>query len=219
MSRRGRATVFGLLALAAAGVAAAIADSYGASVARSFGPLRPVVVARGPLPAGTAIGPDALESVLEMRRVPTRFVPPGTLSRPAQALGLTPTADVAPGAYLTASILRPPQRGRGPGPRLEAGRRPVAISVSGAGGLPASMPARRGSRVDVVVTTEPSGAGTGRTYVAAARVPLLGLDGAGAALGPAATATATLGLTRRQALALISAQSFARQVTLLASPR
>jgi Flp pilus assembly protein CpaB len=218
MNRRGRAAVFGLLALAAAGVAAAIADSYGSRVARSFGPLRPVVVARGPLPAGKPIGPSALESILEVRRVPTRFIPPGALSQPEGALGLAPRANVPAGAYVTASILRSPrQRRRAPGPGLAPGRRPVAISVSGAAGLAGTMPRGGGSRVDVVVTTEPTGAGTGRTYIAAARVPLLGLESAGQGLGPTATATATLGLTRRQALELISAQSFARQVTLLAS--
>jgi Flp pilus assembly protein CpaB len=218
MSRRGRAAVFGLLALAAAGVAAAVADSYGSSVARSFGPLRPVVIARAPLPAGKPIGPGALGSILEVRRVPTRFIPPGALSHPEGTLGLAPRANVPAGAYVTASVLRPPQRRRAPGSDLEAGRRPVAISVSGAAGMPGAMAASGRSRVDVVVTTEPAGAGTGRTYIAAARVPLLGLEGAGQGVGPTATATATLGLTRRQALELISAQTFARQVTLLASP-
>jgi Flp pilus assembly protein CpaB len=217
MSRRGRAAVFGLLALAAAGLAAAIADSYGSRVVRSFGPLRPVVVARAPLPAGRQIGPGALASMLDLRRVPARFIPPGTLSRPEGALGLVPRAEVPAGAYLMASILRPPRPRRARGPGLPAGRRPVAIAVSAPAGLPATA-ARGGSRVDVVVTTEPTGAGPGRTYIAAARVPLLGLELAGQGIGPGATATATLGLTRRQALELIGAQTFARQVTLLASP-
>ena len=44
MSRRGRALVFLVLAIAAAGAAAAIAEGYGSSVARGYGPLRPVVV-------------------------------------------------------------------------------------------------------------------------------------------------------------------------------
>jgi hypothetical protein len=69
--------------------------------------------------------------------------------------------------------------------------------------------------MDVIVTSEPAGAGQGRTYVAARRVPLLalrpGLEGA----DPEGTSVATLGLTRRQALRLISAESFARRVTLL----
>jgi hypothetical protein len=65
------------------------------------------------------------------------------------------------------------------------------------------------------VTTEPSGAGSGRTYVAAAGVPLLALGAGAEAAAPGGTAAATLGLTRAQALRLIAAESFARQVTLL----
>ena len=57
--------------------------------------------------------------------------------------------------------------------------------------------------------------GPGRTYVAAAGVPLLGLRPGAEGPGPGATAAATLGLTKRQALRLIAAESFARKVTLL----
>ncbi|HEU4598905.1 MAG TPA: hypothetical protein VFS26_04100, partial [Solirubrobacterales bacterium] len=72
-----------------------------------------------------------------------------------------------------------------------------------------------GSRVDVVVTTEPSAAGSGRTYLAATEVPLLGI---GPSQEPAAeTSTVTLGLIRRQALRLIAAESFARKVTVIPS--
>jgi hypothetical protein len=70
-----------------------------------------------------------------------------------------------------------------------------------------------GSSVDVVVTTEPGGSGSGRTYVAAPAVPLLAL-GPGAEGGPG-EATVTLGLTRSQALRLIAAESFARRVTVI----
>jgi hypothetical protein len=68
--------------------------------------------------------------------------------------------------------------------------------------------------VDVVVTTEPSGPGSGRTYIAAPAVPLLSLA-PGSEAGEAETATATLGLTRPQALRLIAAESFARRVTVI----
>jgi hypothetical protein len=69
--------------------------------------------------------------------------------------------------------------------------------------------------VDVVVTSEPRGAGRGRTYVAANGVPLLGLGPGPDGPGAATLAAATLGLTRGQALELIAAENFARQVTLL----
>jgi Flp pilus assembly protein CpaB len=215
MSRRARALAFGLLAVAAAAVAAAMADGYGSSIARSYGPLRQVVVARRPLPAGRPIGPAAM-SALDVRRVPARFVPPGTLGQADQAMGLEPRGEIRPGSYVTGPSLRPPGgSGAARGPRLHSGQRPVEIQVSGAGGLLFEGVQSHGSLVDVVVTTEPTGTGSGRTYVEAAGVPLLALDPAAASPGPGATATATLGLTRRQALNLIAAENFARQVTLL----
>ena len=67
-----------------------------------------------------------------------------------------------------------------------------------------------------MVTTEPSGSGSGHTYVAAAAVPLLALAPAAEGAETEGVASATLGLTRPQALRLIAAESFARQVTLLA---
>jgi hypothetical protein len=106
--------------------------------------------------------------------------------------------------------LRPPQSD-GVESRLGPGRQAVEIEVSGADALMVAGRQPVGTAVDVVVTTEPSGAGKGRTYVAAAGVPLLALapgeEGAGAA--------ATLGLSREQALRLIAAESFARRVTIL----
>lgn len=213
MSRRGRAIAFALAALAAAAISAALADGYGERVASGYGELRPVVVAGAALAAGQRLDPK-LVGELELRRVPARFVPPGALSAPAQALGLVARAPVPAGSYLLASELRPPGEGSKPGLMLGQGRRPVQISVSGAGALLAAGAPPRGTKVDVVVTVEPKGAGAGRTYVAAPAVPLLALA-AGAEAEAAGTAEATLGLTRAQALALIHAESFARQVTIL----
>ncbi len=219
MSRRARATAFLVLAVGCAALAAALANGYGASVARSFGPLREVVVAGRDLPAGEPIGPERLSHSLELRRVPARFVPPGTLSVPQQALGREPQAMLPAGSYVLAAQLRVP-RARSPrGPRLANGRRPVEIAVSGGEALLASGGSPQGSIVDVVVTTEPRGPGPGRTYVAAAEVRLLALtrqDPAGP--GPSAGWSATLALTRGQALRLIEAESFARSVRLLPRP-
>jgi Flp pilus assembly protein CpaB len=212
VSRRARAALFVTAALLAAALAAAIADGYGASVAHGYGPLRPVAVATAPLRRGDPILPRWAATALETRRVPARFVPPGALRRPAEAIGLAPTATVPTGAYLLASQLRPPGSSA-PAPEVAAGRRPVPISVSGAAALAASEDGEGGGRVDVVVTTEPTGGGHGRTYVAAAGVPLLSL--APAADGVEGAATAILALTRHQALRLIAAESFARQLTLL----
>jgi Flp pilus assembly protein CpaB len=215
MSRRLRAVAFLGLALLAAGMAAAIADGYGSRVAGGFGPLRPVVVLTAGLPAGKPIGPGELSGALERRRVPARFVPAGALTTPAAALGLAPTAALPPGSYLLAAQLRASRGGTPTSDGLRDGRAPVEISVSGADALFAGGSARPGRRVDVVVTSEPSGPGPGRTYVAAARVPLLALGPGADGPAPGGVSAATLGLTRRQALRLIAAESFARKVTLL----
>jgi Flp pilus assembly protein CpaB len=214
MSGRGRALAFLLLALIAAAAAAAIADGYGARVARGYGPLRPVVVLDAALRAGQRIGPREVGASLTLRRVPRRFVPPGALASPAEALGLAVRAALPAGSYLLAAQLGPPRRRGVRAAGLGGDRRPVEIMVSGAAALLAARPAPAGAKVDVVVTEEPDGPGPGRTYVAAAAVPLLALRQG--AEGPAeGMAAATLGLTRRQALRLIAAESFARRVTVL----
>jgi pilus assembly protein CpaB len=215
MSRRTRAVAFLAMALAAALAAATIVAGYGSSVARGYGPLRPVVVLSADLPRGRAIGPEEIGSALEVRRVPARFVPPGALSVPGDALGLAPQARLPAGSYLLAAQLRPPRSGRPRPLGLPGARRPVEISVSGADALLAAGPAPAGARVDVVVTSEPNGPGPGRTYVAAAGVPLLALGPGADGPGPGGTSSATLGLTRDQALRLIAAESFARKLTLL----
>jgi Flp pilus assembly protein CpaB len=213
MSRRAQAIAFGAAALVAAVIAGTIADGYGRSVARGYGALRPVVVAAERLPAGKAVDPTTAEVALEVREVPARFVPIGALRDPAEALGLVPAAEIPGGAYLLAAQLRPPHVDT-PGPDLPGGRRPVQIAVSGAAALAVGGGDPVGSRVDVVVTTEPTSGGTGHTYVAAAAVPLLGI-GAGPEGDSGGLAEATLGLTRPQALRLIAAESFARQVTVM----
>lgn len=215
MSRRVRAGAFLVLALLAAALAAGIADGYGARVARGYGALRPVVVAAAGLPAGQRIGSAQLSSALEVRRIPQRFVPPGALSSPAEALGLAPQAPVPAGSYLLGPQLRAPRRSTTAQPRLGAHLHPVQIAVSGAGALLAAGPLEPGAWVDVVVTPESTGSGPRRAYVAAARVPLLALEPGDEGGGPGGFSLATVGLTRRQALRLIAAESYARQMTLL----
>lgn len=212
MSRRARAAVFMLLALGAAAVAATMANRYGSSVARGYGALRPVAVVAATLPAGEEINPSAAAADIEVRRVPLRFAPPDALADPREAVGLEPRTELPAGSYLVASQLRPAGRRSGP-PGLGGSRHPVELSVAGADALLAEGPGSAASPVDVIVTTEPSGSSPGRTYVAARRVPLIGI-GPGDD-GPGGLAAATLGLTRRQALRLLGAQSFARQLTLL----
>jgi len=178
MSRRVRAFGFLFAALIAAIAAAAIANGYGDSVASGYGELRPVLVAGSSLPANKPIDPRVAGEDLEVRRVPVRFAPPGALAAPAEAVGLVPAAPVPAGSYLLAAQLHPP-RSEGSSTALGGGRRPVEIAVSGAGALEALGDPPVGSKVDVAVTTEPGGSGDGRTYVAAAGVPLLGLGPGG----------------------------------------
>jgi Flp pilus assembly protein CpaB len=215
MTRRRRAFAFLALALLAAAAAAAIADGYGARAVRGYGPLRPVVVLGARIAAGRRIGPEEIGSALIARRVPDRFVPPGALGAPGEALGLVARAPLSPGSYLLGTQLGVARRADRESPGLTGGRRPVEIAVSGADALSAVGAFRPGSKVDVVVTSEPAGAGPGRTYVAAPHVPLLALRPGPEGSGPGTMAAATMGLTKSQALRLIAAESFARKVTLL----
>jgi Flp pilus assembly protein CpaB len=215
VSRRRRALLFALGALLAAAAGAALAEGYGDGAVRGYGPLRPVVVLEAGLAAGQRIGPHELGAALAVRRVPVRFAPSGALAAPAEALGLAAKATLPAGSYLLAAQLGPPTARKARRRRLRGDRGPVEIAVSGAGALLATGRRATGSKVDVVVTGEPSGAGPGRTYVAAAGVPLLGLRPEAEGPGPGATAAAILGLTRRQALRLIGAESFARRITVL----
>lgn len=220
MSRRARAALFLSLAIVCAIAAATLANGYGASVAESFGPLRDVVVARRQLPAGKPIRAADLSRLLQPRRVPARFVPGGALELAEQALGREPAAVIPAGSYVLAAQLRVPSADRPhPGAGLAAGRRPVEITVSGGEALLALGGSPRAARVDVVVTTEPNGPGPGRTYIAAAAVRLLELARQDPeAPGPSPGWSATLALTRQQALRLIEAESFARSVRLLPRP-
>lgn len=212
MSRRGRAVAFLVTAVLAAAGAAAIADGYGDSVVKGYGELRPVLVAADDLRPGEEIDPRVASEELEVRRVPVRFAPPAALAAPREAVGLVPTVAIPRGSYVLATLLRSAQAPR-PGGVLPKGRRPVEVLVSGAGALSTFGAQPVGSKVDVLVTTEPSGSGSGRTYVAAPAVPLLALAPGGE--GAPGEAVATLGLTRPQALRLIAAQSFARGVTVI----
>jgi Flp pilus assembly protein CpaB len=225
MSRRARAIGFAAAALACAALAAAVAGGYRTDLEGQLGPLRRVVVARDELLPTRPLRPADASRLLEVRRIPERFAPPGALTAPQQAVGRAPTARIPAGSYVLASQLRAGARHRHRGrPRLDAGREPVEISVTEAEALAAGAGDPEGSRVDVIVTTEPGpGGGHGRTYVAAEGVELLtlgesGYPGAGDGLpgsGPGAW-TATLALTRPQALRLIQAENFARQVRLIA---
>ena len=84
----------------------------------------------------------------------------------------------------------------------------MEISVAGAGALTGA------GRVDVLVTTD-NDRGGGKTVVAARKVPLIAVGRGGQSeAGPGLTEV-TLGLTRRQAIRLVDAETFARRITVL----
>ncbi len=144
-------------------------------------------------------------------------MPPGALAAPGEALGLVARAPL-PRRVLPArrrSSAWPAGRGAG-APGLGGGRRPVEIAVSGADALLADRA--------VAVWLEGRRRGDERTGRRGAgphlrrRAPVSRCWRCGRApkaRGRATTAAATLGLTKRQALRLIAAESFARKVTLL----
>ena len=213
-ARRRRAAILLALALAAGGIAASRVQGRAAEVERQVGPLAPVLVAQTDLRPGKRVRASALA----LRQVPLRFAPPDALAAPEQAIGRRLGAPVPAGGYVTAAAFSTPGgEGSGGAAPLARGQRAVEVAVAGGEALQGAPP---GTRVDVLVTTE-SRSGSGRTYLALQDVELLAVraapgggsqDGAGAR----ATALASLRVTLRQAVYLTSAQSFAREVRLLA---
>lgn len=187
-----------------------LVSGYSSSVADRYGELRPVVVVTRDLPPGERITPETVSRSLELRRVPIRFVPVAALGEMADATGLELAAPVPAGSYLTGNLLRVPGGTRRRIRPAGRGRAPVELAVSGAGALNGAR-----GRVDVLVTSEPTTGGNGRTVTAARAVPLLAVGRTGESdAGPGLTQV-TLGLTRSEARRLIQAESFARRMTVL----
>ena len=226
MRRRARAAGFLALALACAGLAASLAEEYRGGVEAQLGELRPVVIAASDVDLSGPFRPRHARELLGVRRVPTRFAPADALADPIEALGQRPRGVIPAGSYLTAAHLRSPGAGRGgrrrPA-RLAPGREAVEITVVGASAL-ASAGDPPGASFDVVATGEPAAGGPGgRTSVVATRVRLLDLreaapgagDPAGLGAAPPGTSIATVAASRAQALRLIEAQSYARELRLI----
>ena len=169
------------------------------------------------LAAGRAIDPGRAAEALEVRRVPARFVPPGAL-RGAGRGGRPGPGGGGPGRRLPARLAAAPAARR-ERPARSASAAAAARSRSRSAAptrcwSPAAQPV--GARVDVVVTDRTDGAAAGPHLRRRRRRCRCWRSGPGAdGAGPGGTAAATLGLTRAQALRLIAAESFARQVTLL----
>lgn len=215
MSRRGRSLAFLVAALACALLAASVAGRYRSSLDARYGELRPVVVAASELPAGRLIAPRQATSDLVVRRVPASFAPPGVLRRPQEALGRAPAATVPAGSYLLAAQLVVPAPEPPPAAGVGGGRRPLQVEVAGAEALLIGGASPEGSLVDVVVSRQSGLGDKGDAEVAASAVKLLALSGP---QGPGEGWSATLAVTRDQALELIEAQAGSREIRLLARP-
>jgi len=212
MSRRRRALLLGGLALVLGGLAAFNVAGREAALERRVGGVVDVVVAREPIAAGERLTARALA----IRRVPSRFAPAGTTGSPQAFLDRRAAVDIPAETDLTAGLIVRDDAGPA-GPDVRRGERVAEIVALGSPEL--VIP---GSRVDVLVTPEPPGGGSGEAVLALEDVEVIAasavaaLDaaaGKGAAPGP--RVAASLRVTLRQAVYLAAAQDFARELRLL----
>jgi Flp pilus assembly protein CpaB len=205
---------------ACAGLAASLVNGYANDVRSQIGPLAPVVVAGKDIPHGRLFTAGNVPTLLTVRRVPVRFVPPAALSSPLDAIGLRTAIEVERGGYMERGDLAAPGA-----PRARIATAPSArmVEVPVAGSAALADLLRPGSRVDVLVTSDRAGGG-GRTYLALQRVAVVGLrtgaqvGGADRGGASAADGVATLRVSLRQAVVLTAASNFAREVRLVPRP-
>ena len=213
MSRRRRALLLAGLALVLGGLAAFNVAGREAALERRVGGLVDVVVSRAPIAAGERLTPRALA----IRRVPSRFAPAGTTGSPRAFLDRRAAVDIPADTDLTAGLIVRDDAGPA-GPDVRRGERVAEIVALGSPEL--VIP---GSRVDVLVTPEPSpGGGGGEAVLALEHVEVIAASAVaaedaaaskGATSGP--RVAASLRVTLRQAVYLAAAQDFARELRLL----
>ena len=217
-ARRKRGVVLLVLALACGALAASEVGDRVSEVEGRIGVPVPVVVAARDLEPGA----ELTRGDLRLSRVPQRFAPPDAPTSPEQAVGLRTAGPVAAGSPITAGVVGAVGDGDEPG-ALRSGERAVEVAVAGGAALVEG--AAPGSRVDVLVSTDP-GDGPGSSFVALEDVELLALAPGGAGdvsldgdpSAAASSAVATLRATLRQAVYLTAAQTYAREVRLLPRP-
>ena len=220
MSRRGRAIGFAGLALVCAVASASIASGYRESVDERLGELRSVVTGRAAI-AGRRRPPRPACSARRSptRTVPARFLPPDAIADAAQVSGRRTLAG-DPGRVPTCwpPICDRPSGGRRRGRGSDGDLHPVEVTVSAAGSLASDGSA--GARESTSSSPgEPVTGGRARVRVAARGCPPdLGSSPpirAGATTVGGDSWSATLALTRAQALELIEAENFAREIRLI----
>ena len=203
-ARRRRGFLLILVAALAGSMAASRVRSEERGIRSQVGPLVPVVVVRSPIHARTRIRPDDVATKFTVARVPARFVPADVIRDPLRAVNATASVALPRGAYLTKSALAPVND---PRLQLRPGERAIDVEVSGGANLAAR--GGPGSRVDVVVTSEPR-SGAPRAFVAADGAELLALR-----TGDSGHSIATLRVPVKQAVYLTAATSFGRDARLL----
>lgn len=188
---------------------------YADSVTGRYGPLRPVVVTTSVIEGDRTLTPRVIKRSTQLRRIPSRFVPAGTLADSSGAIGLESVADLPPGSYLASGLLRPPDRPVRPASRaVSRGLRPVEVTVHGAGAIPP-----QGGRFEVLVTPLDDRSGTGRTRVVTRSAAMIGRASPASPEAGSTSTTVTLAVPRRHAIRLIDAEARGERLTLLAVDR
>ena len=211
MSRRRRAVLLGGLALVLGGLAAFDVAGREAALDRQVGGLVDIVVAREPISAGARVS----ERALAIRRVPERFAPADRVGAPQAVVGRRAAVAIPVGTDLAAALVTDGESSP-VGPPVAHGDRVADVVALGSPEL--VVP---GSRVDVLVTPEPSADGPGEAVLALEDVEVISATAvAGDATSDGKEATgprvaASLRVTLRQAVYLAAAQDFARELRLL----
>lgn len=216
MRRRRRGLGLLCLAVALGGLALAQVRGQTAATEAQVGSPIPVVVTERDLPAGTRLGRG--DAGLTVREVPETFVPSDSFAAVEELRDARLGSPAPAGAYITAAHLEPSAREEGTGVlAARPGERFVRVAVA-APGEPA--PLAPGDRVDVVVTTDPGAGGSGRSYVAIESVELVDLERSSGEATETGTpeAVASLRVRARQAVLLIAAANFGRELRLLSRP-
>jgi len=210
VSHRRRALLLGGLALVLGGLAAFNVAGREAALERRVGGLVDVVVAREPIAAGERLATRALA----IRSVPARFAPAGTTGRAQAFVGRRAAVDIPADADLNAGMIVRDDAGPA-GPDVRRGERVAEIVALGSPEF--VIP---GSRVDVLVTPEPTGGG-GEAILALEDVEVIAAaaveEDAPASKGssPGPRVAASLRVSLRKAVYLAAAQDFARELRLL----
>jgi len=213
MTARRRALLLGGLALVLGGLAASSVAGREAALSRRVGSLVDIVIARRPIAAGAPVRAAALA----VRRVPERFAPSDPVQSPDSVSGLKATVDIPAGTDLTNALVGD-GRPRPAGPAIGRGQRVAEIVALGSPAL-----VTPGSRVDVLVTSEPHAGEGGEAVLALEDVEVLDATAVTADDAPSGGDTgsagervaASLRVTLRQAVYLAAAQDFAHELRLL----